>query len=74
MVSDRRMFRVGTHYRFDPTVGRPGVVFGDESASVGGTVRVDPEPELVDGDMVVVKPQCSLTRRADWYMWRVKEH
>ena len=30
-------------------------MFGDESSSVGGTVRVDPESEVVDGD-VMVKP------------------
>ena len=29
-------------------------MFGDESSPVGGTVRVDPESELVDGDVMVI--------------------
>ena len=53
--------------------GWSGVVFGEESAPVGGTVGVDLESHVVDDDVMVI-PQCSLTRRADWYMWRVKEH
>ena len=34
--------------------GWPGVVFGDESSPVGGTVGVDPESQLVDGDVMVI--------------------
>ena len=34
--------------------GWPGVVFGDESSPVGGTVRVDPVSDVVDGDVVVI--------------------
>ena len=38
-----------------------------ELAAVGGGGGVDPETELVDGDMMVV-PQGSLIRLADWEM------
>ena len=34
--------------------GWSGVVFGDESSPVGGTVGVDPESQVVDGDVVVI--------------------
>ena len=64
LVSDRWVLCAGVDHRFDPTVRRSGVVFGDEPSPVGGTGRVDLESQLVDGDMMVI-PQCSLTRRAD---------
>ena len=54
LVSERWVLCAGVDHRCDRAGGWSGVVLGDEPSPVGGTVGVDPESHLVDGDVMVI--------------------